>query len=43
VDPKPEKEGFILDGWNLGSDRYDFSAKATAEITLTANWIPQAE
>jgi uncharacterized repeat protein (TIGR02543 family) len=43
VDPVPAKEGYVLDGWNLDSAKYDFISKVTADITLTANWIAKTE
>ncbi len=32
------KNGFILDGWYLKKDKYDFSTPVTKNITLVAKW-----
>ena len=33
-----EKAGYYITGWNNGSSAYDFSAPATKNMTLTAQW-----
>ena len=33
------KEGFILEGWYLNDEKYDFNDIVTANIILTAKWI----
>ncbi len=35
---KVTKEGYVLDGWYLNSEKYDFNKKVTKNITLTAKW-----
>jgi len=34
----PEKEGFVFDGWYLGSAKYDFIVAVLEDIKLTAHW-----
>lgn len=36
---KPAKQGFTFDKWLLDGKAYDFSSKATGNITLVAKWI----
>lgn len=35
-----KKEGYILEGWTLDGEPYDFSNPVTSDITLVANWVP---
>jgi uncharacterized repeat protein (TIGR02543 family) len=39
---KPTKDGYTFDGWYLNGDKYDFSAKVTKSITLTAKWTKKS-
>ncbi len=32
------KEGYILDGWYLNNNKYDFNSEVTKNITLVAKW-----
>lgn len=34
------KEGYILEGWTLNGEPYDFSTPVTSDMTLVANWVP---
>lgn len=33
------KEGYVLDGWYLNSEKYDFNSKVSRSFTLVAKWI----
>ena len=33
-----KKEGYILDGWYLGNNKYDFNTEVNKNITLSAKW-----
>ena len=35
----PEKDGYILEGWYLDNQKYDFKTKVTSDITLKAKWV----
>lgn len=35
---KPEKVGYIFDGWYVGNDKWNFTTPITAALTLTAKW-----
>ena len=36
--PAPENPGYVLTGWELSGEPYDFSAPVRENITLTAKW-----
>ncbi|MDT7510936.1 InlB B-repeat-containing protein [Bifidobacterium sp. H6bp9] len=38
--PDPSRDGFLFDGWFIGSIAYDFSRLVTRDLTLTAKWSP---
>ena len=38
LEPKPTRDGYILDGWYLGEEKFDFQTKITKDITLKARW-----
>jgi uncharacterized repeat protein (TIGR02543 family) len=33
------KEGYTLDGWYNGSDKYDFNSAVNSDLELTATWL----
>ena len=37
-EPTVTRDGYILDGWYLGDEKYDFSSPVTKGITLKAKW-----
>lgn len=36
--PSSTKDGYILDGWYLGEEKFDFTTPITKDITLKARW-----
>ena len=40
---KPEKNGFIFDGWNYNNSEFDFSVPITTDVIITAKWIEVPE
>ena len=38
TEPTSTKTGYVLDGWYLDSEKYDFSTPVTKDMTLKANW-----
>ena len=38
IEPTSTKNGFILDGWYLGEEKFDFATPITKDITLKARW-----
>ena len=37
-EPTSTKDGYILDGWYLGEQKFDFTTPITKDITLKARW-----
>lgn len=33
-----ERTGYVIDGWYLNSEKYDFATAVTSDITLVADW-----
>jgi uncharacterized repeat protein (TIGR02543 family) len=38
TEPTSTRDGYILDGWYLGEQKFDFSTPITKDITLKARW-----
>ncbi|MEG1710622.1 MAG: InlB B-repeat-containing protein [Clostridia bacterium] len=38
-----EKDGYDVDGWYIGEQKYDFATLVTSEMTLTAKWKYNAD
>ncbi len=38
TEPTATKDGYILDGWYLGEQKFDFTTPITKDITLKARW-----
>lgn len=38
LEPIATKDGFILDGWYLGEEKFDFTTPITKNLTLKARW-----
>ena len=39
TEPSVTRDGYTLDGWYLGNDKYDFTTPVTKDIKLTAKWV----
>lgn len=39
----PVRSGYVFAGWTRGSEPYNFSTLLTADVTLTAQWISNAQ
>ena len=39
TEPEVARDGYTLDGWYLGNEKYDFTTPVTKDIKLTAKWI----
>ena len=38
TEPKVERAGFVLDGWYIGEEKFDFKTPITKDLTLKARW-----
>ncbi len=43
TEPTSTRDGYILDGWYLGNEKFDFSTPIAKDITLKAKWTEKGK